>query len=375
MRRSWSRPRSVDEIPRARLPVAPRRSRSLRRCTRRSARRRLATRTVGSRAHGNGSRMRAARSPRDAPAFHGSIGPWGRVCRRGAWSVSALETYLGCPFKFFAQHVLRLEEEPDDEEVMDPRTQGQFVHEVFEALLQALAGRGAPGDHARHDRPRALGVSRRRRNVPRTTVRHRGGARADTTARFAGGRRSRRGRVSAWRPNARCRSWPGCSSTGSRATFTFDTAGGPAPPVAERQGGSHRPPRRRHVPADRLQARLAAEQRAGAAAADLRPLRGAAAWTAICGRRWTLGEAVYLAFKGPKRVVPLFSSPADRDEGARRRAAAAGRYGRRDRARRVSADTGRCVSLRDLQLRRGVPEGLRRRCLTAGCRSTTPRGA
>jgi len=32
------------------------------------------------------------------------------------------------------------------------------------------------------------------------------------------------------------------------------------------------------------------------------------------GRRWALGEAVYLAFKGPKRVVPLFTSPAARDE-------------------------------------------------------------
>ena len=31
------------------------------------------------------------------------------------------------------------------------------------------------------------------------------------------------------------------------------------------------------------------------------------------GRRWVLGEAAYLAFKGPKRVVPLFSS-ADRDK-------------------------------------------------------------
>src|SRR5438445_2427486 len=30
------------------------------------------------------------------------------------------------------------------------------------------------------------------------------------------------------------------------------------------------------------------------------------------GRSWRLGEAAYLAFKGPKRVVPLFSSPAER---------------------------------------------------------------
>jgi hypothetical protein len=32
--------------------------------------------------------------------------------------------------------VLRLEEEPDDEEVMDPRRQGQFVHEVFEIFFK-----------------------------------------------------------------------------------------------------------------------------------------------------------------------------------------------------------------------------------------------
>ena len=32
------------------------------------------------------------------------------------------------------------------------------------------------------------------------------------------------------------------------------------------------------------------------------------------GRTWKLGEAAYLAFKGPKRVVPLFNAPADRDK-------------------------------------------------------------
>jgi RecB family exonuclease len=31
-------------------------------------------------------------------------------------------------------------------------------------------------------------------------------------------------------------------------------------------------------------------------------------------RRWTLGEAVYIAFGGPRRVVPLFTSTASRDE-------------------------------------------------------------
>ena len=76
-----------------------------------------------------------------------------------AWSVSALETYLGCPFKFFAQHVLQLEEEPDDEEVMDPRRAGTVRARGVRGLLQALAGGGAPGDHARHHRHGAVAVS------------------------------------------------------------------------------------------------------------------------------------------------------------------------------------------------------------------------
>src|SRR5262249_3049586 len=84
--------------------------------------------------------MRMARSPSDAPAFHGSAGE--QAPR--AWSVSALETYLGCPFQFFARHILRLEEEPDEEEVMDPKAQGRFIHGVFEDFFrewQAAGGR------------------------------------------------------------------------------------------------------------------------------------------------------------------------------------------------------------------------------------------
>jgi RecB family exonuclease len=32
------------------------------------------------------------------------------------------------------------------------------------------------------------------------------------------------------------------------------------------------------------------------------------------GRRWTLGEAAYIAFRGPRRVVPLFSSPEEQGQ-------------------------------------------------------------
>src|SRR5207244_6907489 len=76
--------------------------------------------------------LRTARSAPDAREYHGSVG----AAPARAWSVSAIETYLDCPFKFFAQHVLQLDEEPDDEEVMDPRRQGRFVHEVFEAFFR-----------------------------------------------------------------------------------------------------------------------------------------------------------------------------------------------------------------------------------------------
>ena len=85
--------------------------------------------------------MRRERLNAALPVFHGSLGPQ----KSRPWAVSALETYLGCPFKFFAQHVLKLEEEPDDEEVMDPRRQGQLVHEVFETFFRdwQAAGMGA----------------------------------------------------------------------------------------------------------------------------------------------------------------------------------------------------------------------------------------
>ena len=86
--------------------------------------------------------MRLARTAPEDARFHRRTEP----ASARAWSVSAIETYLGCPFKFFAQHVLRLEEEPDDEEVMDPRSQGQFVHKVFEAFFTRWRDGGGTSD-------------------------------------------------------------------------------------------------------------------------------------------------------------------------------------------------------------------------------------
>ena len=78
------------------------------------------------------------------------------------------------------------------------------------------------------------------------------------------------------------------------------------------------------------------------------------------GRQWTLGEAAYLAFKGPKRVVGLFCVAGRRGEGlaeAQQRLA--------DTVDAIDAGhfpptPGRCVSLRDVHVRGRLPEGLRR---------------
>src|SRR5262249_609794 len=75
--------------------------------------------------------MRLGRTAGDDSRYHGAAGP--QAARE--LSVSAIETYLTCPFKFFAQRVLKLEEERDDDEGMDPRAPGEFVHEVFESFF------------------------------------------------------------------------------------------------------------------------------------------------------------------------------------------------------------------------------------------------
>ena len=59
--------------------------------------------------------------------------------------MSALDRYLECPFKYFAQHALGLDPGGDDEGAFTPRRRGVFVHRVFEAFFTAwqAAGEGA----------------------------------------------------------------------------------------------------------------------------------------------------------------------------------------------------------------------------------------
>lgn len=87
------------------------------------------------------ARLRIARTSADRPWFRGQAGPH----RQPVYSVSALERYLECPFKFFAAHVLKLEEEPEDEQTMSPRKRGKFLHEIFQAFFREweALGRGS----------------------------------------------------------------------------------------------------------------------------------------------------------------------------------------------------------------------------------------
>jgi len=251
--------------------------------------------------------IRSRRPPIGHMAFHGLVG---RIPEPEAWSVSALETYLGCPFRFFSQHVLRLEEEPEDEAVMDPRRQGAFVHGVFERFFEQWQASGhlaitpenldvartmfgvvseavlasLPGPEADLERTRLVGspvaaglgeaVLRMEAERPMPVVErlleHRLAGRFVVTT-------SSEARSIALRGKA--------DRIDLLADGTFRL-------IDYKLG---RPPNRARALQLPIYA-LCAEQQ----------LNG------YRGRRWRLREAVYLAFRGPRRVVPLFSNPADR---------------------------------------------------------------
>jgi RecB family exonuclease len=58
------------------------------------------------------------------------------------WSLSALERYQDCPFKFFAADVLDLEEAAEDGATLSPRVRGRLVHEVLHRFFAAWDARG-----------------------------------------------------------------------------------------------------------------------------------------------------------------------------------------------------------------------------------------
>jgi hypothetical protein len=82
--------------------------------------------------------LRASRSPCSADEYHGAAGARAAT----AYSVSSLERYLECPFKYFAAHVLRVPEERADESGLTPQERGQFLHAVFETFFREWQAAG-----------------------------------------------------------------------------------------------------------------------------------------------------------------------------------------------------------------------------------------
>ena len=254
--------------------------------------------------------LRLRRPSADRPEFHGGAGP----PKPRVWSVSGIETYLDCPFKFFARYVLQLDEEPEDEEVLDPRRQGQFVHAVFEDFFRAWQEGGRGGIT-----PENLVEARR---VFETVV-DRQLERATFSEAEAGLERTRLlgspaasglgeavFRMEAERPvpvTARLLEYSVNGEITVKTQNGVRTVAlrGKADRLDLLDDGTFRlidyklgwPPDRSRALQLPLYA-LAAEQR-------LENFRG---------RSYVLGEAAYLAFKGPRRVVPLFTTPGQRAE-------------------------------------------------------------
>ena len=85
--------------------------------------------------------LRTARSEAAGAQFHGAAAAY----KPAAYSVSSLERYLQCPFRFFSERVLNLREDPEDEATLNPKELGIFVHEVFQKFFEEWNRRGHLG--------------------------------------------------------------------------------------------------------------------------------------------------------------------------------------------------------------------------------------
>ncbi len=252
--------------------------------------------------------LRAAGSEAsDEPSFHGTIG----AQPPRTWSVSALETYLGCPFRFFARHVLELEEEPDDEEVMDPRRQGELVHAVFEDFFREWQAAGYETiAESNLDAARALFAEVVERNLAPLSDAEAGLERTRLIGSpAAAGLGEAVLRMEAERPTRVVERLLEHRLEGEFAFRVGDierrvALRGKADRIDLLEDGTFRlidyklgwPPDRNRALQLPIYG-LCAEQRLAVHR----------------GRRWTLADASYLAFKGPRRVVPLFT-PANREK-------------------------------------------------------------
>ena len=252
--------------------------------------------------------MRARRTGGSDPRYHGAAGPQPAK----AVSVSAIETYLACPFKYFAQYVLRLQEEREEEEVMDPKMQGQFVHAVFEKFFkdwQAGGHRGITPDNL--DAARVLFAEVVEEKIARLSDSEAALERTRLLGSpVAAGLGEVVFRMEAERPAAvverklEDRFGGEFEFTGPRGTKRIAIKG-----VADRidllEDGTFR----------LIDYKLSSAP-SKSRALQL-PIYGLCAEQQLKGhngRDWTLGEAAYIAFRGAKKVTPLFTARSNRAE-------------------------------------------------------------
>jgi RecB family exonuclease len=85
------------------------------------------------------ARLRAAaRGGAGDARFRGST----NAHQPGAYSLSGLERYQDCAFKFFAADVLRLDEPAEDGGALSARARGRFIHELLQRFFEAWDARG-----------------------------------------------------------------------------------------------------------------------------------------------------------------------------------------------------------------------------------------
>lgn len=82
--------------------------------------------------------VRRSRSSADAQCYHGTTGP----VHVEVHAVRRLETYLDCPFKYFAQNVLGLEDDSQDDLTEGPLAEGRFLHETLAAFYERWQAAG-----------------------------------------------------------------------------------------------------------------------------------------------------------------------------------------------------------------------------------------
>jgi RecB family exonuclease len=251
--------------------------------------------------------MRAARTRGADARYHGAAG----LQEPRAWSVSAIETYLTCPFKFFAQYVMRLDEEREDDEVMDPKQQGRFVHQVFEVFFSTWQSRGHRAISATNlDAARRLfaeiveerlkPLSEAEAALERTRL---------LGSPVAAGLGEVVFRMEAERPVEVVERLLEYRLGGE---FEFVGPGGPRrialKGVADRldllDDGTFR----------LIDYKSSAPTKSRSLQLPIYGLCAEQRLQSHRGRRWALGEAAYISFRGARRVTPLFTRRADRDQ-------------------------------------------------------------